>query len=107
MLGGVERQGQGQGRARCLTQTGKTGTDRAERVRGDDPLQLGLLDVEVLANSGQRDEYGSSIRGLRSVPSVAVAVGRHVDAIQLQVRVGEIISCVSRACERGYGRDSR
>ena len=63
-------------------------THQIERVCGDDPLQLGLINVEVLTNGRQRDEDSSGVRGLRPTPSVKVAVRRHVDVIESVRRVG-------------------
>ena len=78
-------------------------THRIESVCGDDPLQFGLINVEVLADGRQRDEDGSGVRGLRPTPSVKVAMRRHVDVIESVRRVGREESseyvCVSRACE--------
>jgi hypothetical protein len=37
---------------------------RAERIRGDNPLQLALLDVQGLANARERDRRGGRVRGL-------------------------------------------
>ena len=55
--------------ARCENELGYESIEEktygAKGVGGDDPLQLGLYNVEVPADGRERDGYGSHIRGLR------------------------------------------
>ena len=75
----------------------KEGAYGTEGVCGDEPLQLGLWDVEVPADGRERDRHGGHVRGLE---------------------MPFIYACLDDACERerrthiqnhreGYGADQQ